>query len=62
MSNLVMKNLSNLALYCCLVLAFSAQAEIDKTDPFKLVQVVAHDLFERIAKEQAANLKTQKSY
>lgn len=33
--------------------AFSAQAEIDKTDPFKLVQVVAHDLFERIAKEQS---------
>lgn len=32
--------------------AFSAQAEVDKTDPFKLVQVVAHDLFERIAKEQ----------
>lgn len=32
--------------------AFSAQAEIDKTDPFKLVQVVAHDLFERIANEQ----------
>lgn len=32
--------------------AFSAQAEIDKKDPFKLVQVVAQDLFERIAKEQ----------
>lgn len=31
---------------------FSAQAEVDKTDPYKLVQVVAHDLFERIAKEQ----------
>ena len=36
---------------------FSAHAnvsnpEIDKKDPFKLVQVVAHDLFERIAKEQ----------
>lgn len=31
----------------------SAQGEIDKTDPFKLVQVVAHDLFERIAQEQA---------
>ena len=32
---------------------FSAQAQVDKTDPFKLVEVVAHDLFERIAKEQA---------
>lgn len=39
-------------------LVFNAQAntnntEIDKKDPFKLVQVVAHDLFERIAREQA---------
>lgn len=31
---------------------FSAHAQVDKTDPFKLVEVVAHDLFERIAKEQ----------
>lgn len=30
----------------------SSNPEIDKKDPFKLVQVVAHDLFERIAKEQ----------
>ncbi len=48
--------MKNFALFLCLLfgLAFSAQAEVDKTDPFKLVQVVAHDLFERISKEQAA--------
>lgn len=46
----------NKIIYLALLLfsfTFSAQAEVDKTDPFKLVQVVAHDLFERIANEQA---------
>lgn len=39
-------------LFAFLFVSTSALAEIDRKDPFKLVQVVAHDLFERIAKEQ----------
>ena len=42
-----------LAVFMLFALNVQAKSDLDKTDPFKLVQVVAHDLFERISKEQS---------
>jgi phospholipid transport system substrate-binding protein len=42
-----------LAVIMLFALNVQAKTELDKSDPFKLVQVVAHDLFERISNEQS---------
>ena len=41
-----------IALVCLISFSAFSITDVDKSDPFKLVQVVAHDLFERIANEQ----------